>query len=164
MCERRRRRRKRTVNFTNHRFAHPHGFDQRLRSPVMTRSRRAVMTRSRRRGILKKNAPLPHSSYYTRSVTCHTPHANMRGGQRGGWWLKDGLDGFVKWNTGWMKRAIDRGARLRTQQQQRGGRVPTLDEGYCRRVLHGSKLKKKKKKSGVTGWKRKKRNRRRGIM
>ena len=87
----------------------------------------------------------------------------MRGGQRGGWWLKDGVDGFVKWNTGWMKRALDKSARLRAQQQQRGGRIPTLHKRNCRRVLHGGK---KKKKSGVTARKRKKRSRsrRRGIM
>ena len=127
------------------------------------------------------NRPLPFviPSFYTRSVTCHTPHSDMRGGQRGGWWIKDGLDGFLKWNTGWMKRAIDRGARLRTQQRggkgwmtsiyddarthpQRGGRVLTLHERHFRRVLHGSK--KQKKKSGVTARKRKKRSRRTGIM
>ena len=110
------------------------------------------------------NRPLPFviPSFYTRSVTCHTPHADMRGGQCGENWIQDGLNKVVHWNAGWMKRAIDRGARLRAQQQ-RGGRVPTLHEIYCRRVLHSSK--KKKKKSGVTARKRKKRSRRRrGIM
>ena len=89
----------------------------------------------------------------------------MRGGQRGGNWLQNGLNKFVHWNVGWMKRTLDKSARLRAQQQQqqRGGRIPTLHERHCRRVLHGSK--KKKKKSGVTARKRKKRSRRRrGIM
>ena len=109
----------------------------------------------------------------------HLTQREMRGGcggQRGGNWIQDGFNKFIDLNAGWMKRAVDRGARLRTQQRgggfslyryfrkhpsfpQRGGRVPTLHERYCRRVLHGSKLKKKKRTMGVAAPRRKRKKR-----
>ena len=51
------------------------------------------------------------------------------------------MDNLVNWTGRKIEDAFIP-ARLK---QQRGGRVPTLHEKYCRRVLHGSKLKKKKR-------------------
>ena len=58
------------------------------------------------------------------------------------------MDNLAHW-TGRKIEDVFIPARLK---QQRGGRVPTLKEKYCRRVLHGSKLKKKKRNVEVAAF------------
>ena len=86
------------------------------------------------------------------------------GGQCGGRVRRIGppawMDKLVHWTAIKTRPLFMSAARKLTRiKQQYGGRGPTLHERYCRRVLHGSKLKKKKRTLGVAAPPRKREKR-----